>query len=104
MRRCSPKDQKTKAGVLEGMRSKPNRHEGSRDFRWRERGPWACTGGGGPTRHVCSICGVVRTRDRVAGAALLAALAQISTPSAAHFLKSHQLLVQKFAADRNRQR
>ena len=36
--------------------------------------------------------------------ATLAALAQISTPSAAHFLKSHQLLVQKFAADRNRQR
>src|SRR6516165_7169729 len=36
--------------------------------------------------------------------ASLAALAQISTPSAAHFLKSHQLLVQKFAADRNRQR
>ena len=32
--------------------------------------------------------------------ATLAALAQISTPSAAHFLKSHQLLVQKFAADR----
>jgi hypothetical protein len=26
------------------------------------------------------------------------------TPSAAHFLKSHQLLVQKFAADRDRQR
>jgi hypothetical protein len=36
--------------------------------------------------------------------ATLAALAQNSTPSAAHFLKSHQLLVQKFAADRNRQR
>ena len=36
--------------------------------------------------------------------ATLAALAQISTPSAAHFLKSHQLLVQKFAADRNRQK
>ena len=35
--------------------------------------------------------------------ATLAALAQISTPSAAHFLKSHRLLVQKFAADRNRQ-
>jgi hypothetical protein len=34
----------------------------------------------------------------------LAALAQISTPSAAHFLKSHQLLVQKVAADPNRQR
>jgi hypothetical protein len=28
----------------------------------------------------------------------------ISTPSAAHFLKPHQLLVQKFAADRNRQK
>jgi hypothetical protein len=36
--------------------------------------------------------------------ATLATLAQISTPSAAHFLKSHQLLVQKFAADRDRQR
>jgi hypothetical protein len=36
--------------------------------------------------------------------ATLAPLAQISTPSAAHFLKSHQLLVQKFAADRDRQR
>jgi hypothetical protein len=36
--------------------------------------------------------------------ATLAALAQISTPSAALFLKSHQLLVQKFAADRNRQK
>jgi hypothetical protein len=36
--------------------------------------------------------------------AALAALAQFSTPSAAHFLKSHQLLVQKFAADRNWQR
>src|SRR5205814_4097160 len=36
--------------------------------------------------------------------ATLAALAQTSTPSAAHFLKSHQLLVQKFAADRDRQK
>jgi hypothetical protein len=36
--------------------------------------------------------------------ATLAALAQISTPSAAHFLKSLQLLVQKFAADRDRQK
>jgi hypothetical protein len=36
--------------------------------------------------------------------ATLATLAQISTPSAAHFLKSHQLLVQKFAADRDRQK
>src|SRR6516165_7184640 len=32
------------------------------------------------------------------------ALAQISPPSAAHFLKSYQLLVQKFVADRNRQK
>jgi hypothetical protein len=36
--------------------------------------------------------------------ATLAALAQICAPSAAHFLKSHQLLVQKFAADRDRQK
>jgi hypothetical protein len=36
--------------------------------------------------------------------ATLAALAQISTPYAAHFIKSHQLLVQKFAADRDRQK
>jgi hypothetical protein len=35
--------------------------------------------------------------------ATLAALAQ-PPPSAAHFLKSHQLLVQKFAADRDRQK
>src|SRR5262249_62326970 len=41
-------------------------------------------------------------RSNCARLATLAALA--STPSAAHFLKSHQLLVQKFAADRNRQR
>jgi hypothetical protein len=34
--------------------------------------------------------------------ATLAALAQISTLSAAHFLKSHQLLVRKFAADGDR--
>ena len=33
----------------------------------------------------------------------LATLAAL-TPSAAHFLKSHQLLVQKFAADRDRQK
>jgi hypothetical protein len=36
--------------------------------------------------------------------ATLAALAQIFAPPAAHFLKSHQLLVQKFAADRDRQK
>ena len=39
--------------------------------------------------------------EQIAPLATLATLAQISTPSAAHFLKSHQLLVQKFAADRN---
>src|SRR6516225_5601987 len=36
--------------------------------------------------------------------ATLATLAQISTPSAAHLLNSHRILVQKFAADRNRQK
>jgi len=36
--------------------------------------------------------------------ATLAALAQIATPSAAHFLKSHQPLVQKLVADRDRQK
>jgi hypothetical protein len=121
-------------------------------FDGARRGPWACTCGGSPTRHVCSICSVVRTPDRVADAgfacsarpvlhtvcrsfpkipsalrakvcggsrsakkaaspfrpaawsareiesqalATLAALAQFSKPSAAHFLKSHQLLVRK---------
>ena len=59
-----------------------------------DEGPWPCTGGGRASR----VC----TRDRVAGAGY--ACSQISTPSAAHFLKSHQLLVQKFAADRDRQK
>jgi hypothetical protein len=36
--------------------------------------------------------------------ATLAVLAQISAPSAAHFLKSHQLLSAKVAADRDRQK
>jgi hypothetical protein len=36
--------------------------------------------------------------------AALATLAQISTPSAAHFLKSHRILMRKFAADRDRQK
>jgi len=36
--------------------------------------------------------------------ATLATLAQISTPSAAHLLNYYQILVQKFAADRNRQK
>jgi hypothetical protein len=38
--------------------------------RWRETGALGMYGRGsrGPTRHVCSICSVVRTRDRVAGA------------------------------------
>jgi hypothetical protein len=50
-------------------------------FRWRETGALGMYGWGGPTRHVCSIRGVVHTRDRVAGAALLAALAQFSLRS-----------------------
>jgi hypothetical protein len=39
-------------------------------FRWRETGALGMYGRGsrGPTRHVCIICSVVRTRDRVAGA------------------------------------
>jgi len=37
------------------------------------------------------ISGVVPTRDQLHALALLAALAQISTSSAAHFLKSHQI-------------
>jgi hypothetical protein len=39
-------------------------------FRWRETGALGMYGRGsrGPTRHVFSICSVVRTRDRVAGA------------------------------------
>src|SRR5262249_38310107 len=36
--------------------------------------------------------------------ALLVALDQISTPSAAHLLNSLQILVQNFVADRNRQK
>ena len=55
-----------------------------------------------PTRHVCSICNAVRTQDRVAGR--LQRSPAISTRSAAHFLKSYQLLVQKFAAGRDRQK
>jgi hypothetical protein len=42
------------------------------------------------------------TRSTLESAA--ATLAQISTRSAAHSLKSHQILVQKFAADRDRQK
>src|SRR6516165_9589505 len=44
----------------------------------------------------------VRTQDRVAGR--LQRSPAISTRSAAHFLKSYQLLVQKFAAGRDRQK
>ena len=44
----------------------------------------------------------VRTQDRIAGAGY--ACNARPPPSAAHFLKSLQILVQKFAADRNRQK
>jgi hypothetical protein len=45
------------------------------------------------------MCSVFAREIELQALATLATLAQISTPSAAHFLKSHQLLVQKFAAD-----
>ena len=63
-------------------------------FRWRETGALGMYGRGsrGPTRHVCSICSVVRTRDRVAGAGYACSARPDLHPSAAHFLKSHQLL------------
>jgi hypothetical protein len=43
---------------------------GKGPFRWRGTGALGMYGRGsrGPTRHVCSICSVVRKRDRVAGA------------------------------------
>ena len=76
-------------------------------FRWRETGALGMYGRGsrGPTRHVCSICSVVRTRDRVAGAGYACnARPEDLYTVCPHFLKSHQLLVQKFAADRDRQK
>jgi hypothetical protein len=58
-----------------------------------------------PTPHVCSICSVVRhARASCRRWPRLQRSPAISTRSAAHFLKSYQLLVQKFAADRNRQK
>ena len=68
-------------------------------FDGARRGPWACTGGGRASGAAWSAREI---ESQVV--ATLAALAQNSTPSAAHFLKSHQLLVQKFAADRDRQK
>ena len=69
-------------------------------------GPWACTGGGRAARPgMFAAYAAWSAREiELQVLATLAALAQISTPSAAHFLKSHRLLVQKFAADRDRQR
>jgi hypothetical protein len=70
------------------------------------RGPWACTGGGRAARPgmFAAYAAWSALEIELQALATLATLAQISTPSAAHFLKSHQLLVQKFAADRDRQR
>ena len=81
------------SGDLSSELSRPPGRPGAR------RGPWACTGGGRASRR-----SVVCTRDESQALATLATLAQISTPSAAHFLKSHQPLGQKFAADRDRQK
>ena len=52
------------------------------------------------------MCTVVRTcmRSELHRWPRLQRSPRISTPSAAHFLKSHQSLVQKFVADRNRQK
>jgi hypothetical protein len=68
-------------------------------FRWRETGVCPSWGVGSRSPTAWSAREI-----ELQALATLAALAQISTPSAAHFLKSHQLLVQKFAADRDRQK
>ena len=75
-------------------------------FRWRETGALGCTGGGRAARPgMFAAYAAWSAREiELQALATLATLAQISTPWAAHFLKSHQLLVQKFAADRDRQK
>jgi hypothetical protein len=75
-------------------------------FEWRETGALGMYGRGsrGPTRHFAAYAAWSAREIELQALATLATLAQISTSSAAHFLKSHQLLVQKFAADRDRQR
>ena len=63
---------------------------------------WVVGSRGRPGRS--ASCGPHMYEEQIAPLATLATLAQISTPSAAHFLKSLQILVQKFAADRDRQK
>jgi len=58
-------------------------------FRWRETGVCPSWGVGSRSPAAWSAREI-----ELRALATLAALAQISTPSAAHFLKSHQLLVQ----------
>jgi len=69
---CSVVRTRNRAGAGYACSARPDLHTVCRLFPkicdGARRGPWACMGGGGPTRHVCSICSAVRTRDRVAGA------------------------------------
>jgi hypothetical protein len=54
--------------------------------------------------RVAQPCSVIRTRDQVAGAGYACSARPDLHTVCRHFLKSHQLLVQKFAADRDRQK
>ncbi len=69
---CSVVRTRNRAGAGYACSARPDLHTVCRSFPkicdGARRGPWACMGGGGPTRHVCSICSAVRTRDRVVGA------------------------------------
>src|SRR5262249_8955466 len=49
-------------------------------------------------------CGPHMYEERIAPLVTLATPAQISTPSAAHLVGSHQILVQNSAADRDRKK
>ena len=66
-------------------------------FDGARRGPWACTGGGRAARPgMFAAYAAWSAREiELQALATLATLAQISTPSAAHFLKSHQLFSAK---------
>ena len=95
------------AKVCGGSKSAEHQHEAGADpFDAREGGPWACTGGGRAARPGMFAAYAAWSAREIESQAVatLAALAQNSTLSAAHFLKSHQLVVQKFAADRDRQK
>src|SRR6266487_3492638 len=107
---CSVVRTRNRAGAGYACSARPDLHTVCRSFPkicdGARRGPWACTGGGRAARPgMFAAYAAWSAREiELQALATLATLAQISTPSAAHFLKSHQLLVQKFAADRDRQR